>query len=139
GSGGNPHLPSLSGQPVQPLDLQAFLSRLETHAHPQSLKSALLTLKRERMQLFSQAEDNQLSGVVRSRTTRNLSYACLLGPGGFYACCSTNMFACTVMRGKLCQHLLVLLIGLAKSGQLDLGRIDQWVQDTAHMRPSHDK
>ena len=43
------------------------------------------------------------------------------------------------MRGTLCKHLLLLIVGLAKAGDLDPNTIDTWVLSSRGQKPAIDK
>jgi len=139
GKGSNPHLPGASAGPLEPIELEGFLAKLREEAHGPSLNRALYVLKKERFTLFTQAKDDGLIGVIRSHATPNLVYACRIGPGGEFGCCTHYLHACQAMSGRLCPHLLVLLIGLAQAGQLDLARTRRWVEDCNLMQPTVDR
>jgi hypothetical protein len=57
-------------------------------------------------------------GVVRSQSSAKRVYACRLAQDGKYSCCTQNLIQCVVSRGSPCKHLLVLVVGLVKAGQL---------------------
>jgi uncharacterized protein YjbI with pentapeptide repeats len=149
GRGTNPHLPGRrpvrggAGRgpagPAAPIDLDTFLQRLRGNVETGRLGNALQMLKQDRFQLYAQADDEALVGVVKSQTDPDLVYACRLAALGQFACCTHKLNPCGGLRGKLCKHLLVLIVGLAKKGQLDLARIDQWVADSKLMKPALDK
>ena len=42
------------------------------------------------------------------------------------------------MQGVICKHLLVLLVGLSRAGELDPGRALEWVRKAAKKRPVTD-
>jgi hypothetical protein len=62
-----------------------------------------------------------------------------LGADGAFACCTQNLRPCGGLHGKLCKHLLVLLVGLAKAGQLDPTTAEHWAQASRKQRPVLDK
>jgi uncharacterized protein YjbI with pentapeptide repeats len=123
-----------------PLDLPMFLKRLEeTISEPARLAKALAMLKADRFKLFSEVEDESLNGVVKSQSDPTLVYSCRLAADGSYACCTQNLNRCGGLgSGGLCKHLLVLIIGLAKGGQLDPGKVDEWVQASSGRKPELD-
>jgi uncharacterized protein YjbI with pentapeptide repeats len=139
GQGPNPLLAGAAGPPAQSLDLATFLKRLADHADPARLEKALAMLRADRFQLYAQAGEEALLGVVKSQSDPKLLYSCRLAAGGNFACCTQNLNVCGGLRGKLCKHLLLLLVGLARKGQLDLARVDQWVADSGLVEPALDK
>jgi hypothetical protein len=80
-----------------------------------------------------------MSGVVKSQTDPDLVYACRIESDGHYACCTQNLNICGGLRGSICKHLLVLIIGLVKAGELDPSTIDGWVAKTRSVKPELDK
>jgi len=109
------------------VDFNTFLSRLEQEFDQERLKKSLKMLKGERFQLFAEVCPDSLVGVVKSQTDPTLVYSCRLTENGSYACCTQNLNPCGGLRGALCKHLLVLLIGIAKAGDLDAAKACEWV------------
>jgi hypothetical protein len=66
-------------------------------------------------------------------------YSCRLASDGSFACCAQNLNICGGLQDAVCKHLLVLLLGLTKSGYLDSGRAFQWLQQAQRQRPNFDK
>ncbi len=138
GSGPKPAIAS-SRQPRTPLDFDTFMARLASHTEAGRLSKALAMLKAERFQLFADMTPESLVGVVKSQTDKELVYSCRLAADGSFACCTQNLNPCGGLRGALCKHLLVLVIGLTKAGRLDRASIDHWVQSSASQKPALDK
>ena len=68
-------------------------------------------------------------GVVKSQSSKDLVYSCRLAADGAFGCCTQNLRPCGGLRGALCKHLLVLIVGLAVGHstlgeQLILRRLD---------------
>jgi len=116
-----------------------FLKRLRQTVDPIRVDKALTMLKAERFQLFSQVDDNALVGVVRSQSNPDLVYSCRLASGGFFSCCTQNLRPCGGLRSALCKHLLVLIVGLTKSGQVGQARIQAWVEASRNKNPDLDR
>jgi hypothetical protein len=96
-------------------------------------------LQAERFQLFNDVTADSLAGVVKSQTDPDLVYACRIDGEGHYSCCTQNLNVCGGLRGSVCKHLLVLIIGLVKAGKLDAATIDGWVAKTGAAKPELDK
>jgi hypothetical protein len=79
-----------------------------------------------------------LTGVVKSQTDPDLVYACRLTAKGDFCCCTQNLFACGGLRGALCKHLLVLLVGLSQSGVLDPAAANAWAKESRKKKPKLD-
>ena len=97
-------------------DFEAFLNRLSSRTDSSRLSKALSMLKAKRFQLYAQVTDDALVGVVKSQTDRDLVYSCRLNQDGSFACCTQNLRPCGGLRGALCKHLLVLIVGLTPPG-----------------------
>jgi hypothetical protein len=77
---------------------------------------------------FSRAmEDARVAGVVKSQIDADLVYACRLEVDGRYMCCTQKLKPCGGLSGALCKHLLILVIGLARAGKIDLTSAARWV------------
>ncbi len=117
------------------IDLDTFMEHLVKKCDPAKLSKALLMLKAERFQLFSQIEKDSIVGVVKSQTSADLAYSCRLASDGSFSCCTQNLRPCGGLRGSLCKHLLVLIVGLTRSGQLDSATVDEWVSASRKRKP----
>src|SRR5439155_3746425 len=103
------------------------------------LTKALAMLKAERFRLYAQVASDFLVGVVKSQSDPDLVYSCRLAGDGVYGCCTQNLNVCGGLRGSLCKHLLVLIVGLARGGELDPNLVDQWVLLSQGQKPVLDK
>lgn len=117
------------------VDFDGLIASLEKSFDKERLKKAMAMLKKDKFQLFSEASDDHVFGIVKSQTDKELFYACRLFSDGTYACCSQNLNACGGLRGALCKHLLVLIIGLAKAEQLDTSNAALWVAASIVEKP----
>jgi hypothetical protein len=115
-----------------------LLASLE-HKDPSRMSKALDMLKKERFKLFAQVEGDSIIGVVRSQSEAERVYSCRLTSAGSYACCTQNLNACGGLRGALCKHLLVLIVGLARAGQIDPAVVDAWVKASRAQKPELDR
>jgi hypothetical protein len=104
-----------------------------------ALAKALAMLKAERFQLFAEAAADHLVGVVKSQGDPDLVYSCRLAADGSYGCCTQNLRRCGGLRGSLCKHLLVLVVGLTKAGAVDAATLDGWVRASRGRRPALDE
>jgi hypothetical protein len=126
-------------KPKGKLDIEQFMKRLEELTDAAKLGKALSMLKADKFRLYAQVNDRQLVGVVKSQSDADLVYSCRLSAEGTYGCCTQNLNVCGGLRGSLCKHLLVLIIGLSKSGELDPNLIDTWVRLSKSNKPALDK
>lgn len=122
-----------------PIDLEQFMELLNTSVDKDRLKKAVSMLKAERFRLFAEAGAEQLVGVVKSQSDADLVYSCRLANDGSFSCCTQNLNVCGGLRGALCKHLLVLIIGMTKGGELDPTAVNQWIQASKFQKPVLDK
>jgi uncharacterized protein YjbI with pentapeptide repeats len=122
-----------------PLDFPTFLERLRENTDSARLARAFAMLKADRFQLFADVKSDSLVGVVKSQTDRELVYSCRLAADGTFACCTQNLKPCGGLGGALCKHLLVLIVGLTRSGALDPAAVDRWVQASRLRKPELDR
>src|SRR5262245_48198605 len=126
-------------QTLPPPHLQTFLQRLEQSVAASRLAAALTMLKAERFHLFSQVADGALVGVVRSQSSATRVYSCRLAADGSFCCCTQNLRICGGLRGTLCKHLLVLIVGLTRGGGADPELVERWVRASRRHSPLFDK
>ncbi len=141
GSGPDPRLAPTEqehGEPP-PADLPGLIERLEGATAPAKLDKAMAMLKADRFQLFAKVAEDHLVGVVSSQSDPTLVYACRLAADGHYACCTQNLNVCGGLRGSPCKHLLVLIVGLARAGQLDPATAHAWTRASRGRKPELDR
>jgi hypothetical protein len=140
GKGTSPQAAKQASQkPTQPLDLPTFLDRLANNTDVSKYTKALKMLKADRFKLYAQVKDDHLVGVVKSQSDPDLVYSCKLASDGTYGCCTQNLNICGGLRGSICKHLLVLVVGLTRAGDLDPNKIDDWVLASQGQKPVLDK
>ncbi len=114
-----PELTATRPAATAPVDFETFMARLRRVTDPAKLAKAAAMLKAETFRLYARVEADHLVGVVKSQTNPRLVYSCRLGSDGRYGCGTQNLRACGGLYGSPCKHLLVLVIGLARAGDLD--------------------
>ena len=97
------------------------------HLDVSLMNSALALLDAER-----------LVGVVRSQSGAGSVYASWLGVTGHYGCAQPDLSDCKGLQGSACKHLLVLVLGLARAGQLPMAQALQWLKAAHGKRPRRD-
>lgn len=120
-------------------DTPSFLKALEVRIEKPKIDKATKMLKASGFKLFNDVTDEHVSGVVKSQTDPDLVYACRVAADGQYSCCTQNLNVCGGLRGSICKHLLVLIIGLVQAGELDPTTIDGWIAKTHSTKPELDK
>lgn len=139
GGGLPPHERKQNQRVDGPLDFEQFVTRLTEITDAARLSKAMKMLKADAFQLFSEVTEGCVLGVVKSQSDAKLVYSCKLQADGEFTCCTQNLNHCGGLRGALCKHILVLVVGLAKSGELDPTLVDQWVNQSKQKHPSLDK
>jgi hypothetical protein len=124
-----------SQRPASLTDLNNILGDIDKS----KVHKALAMLKADRFQLFSDVGEDAFVGVVKSQTDASLFYACRLGKDGQFCCCTQNLNVCGGLRGKLCKHLMVMLLGLVQGQKLDVTRAIAWSLATLPHKPVLDK
>ena len=122
-----------------PIDFETFMERLENNLDASRLKKAVKMLKADSFQLFAEVENNSVTGVVKSQTDADLVYSCRLDSEGAFACCTQNLNPCGGLRGALCKHLLVLIVGLTKGEELDPTTVSGWIAASKFQAPQLNK
>lgn len=125
--------------PVGSLTFDDFIQRLNKNVEAARMEKAADMLKAERFQLFAEVTDDSLTGIVKSQSSQELVYSCRLSANGSFGCCTQNLRPCGGLRGALCKHLLVLIVGLAKAGELDAATVDHWVKLSRRQKPGLDE
>lgn len=140
GAGPRPGTPAPPPPPTSgTLDFDAFLQQLKNKFEAARMQKAGAMLKAERFQLFAEVKDDCLVGVVKSQSSAERVYSCRLAADGAFGCCTQNLRPCGGLRGALCKHLLVLIIGLAKAAQLDPATVDHWIDLSRRQKPAIDE
>jgi hypothetical protein len=121
------------------VDLGTFVTQLDKATADGRMEKVMSMLKADKFQLFSDVQDDHVTGVVKSQSDPSLFYACKMDKSGGYMCCTQNLNVCGGLRGKPCKHLLVLMVGLAQSGQLDPGVGLAWVKASKGKKAALDK
>ncbi len=135
----NPAIAANQGQPAAPVSFEGLMTGLRQNVKPDKLSKALTMLKRDRFKLFAEFHGDGLTGVVRSQSDNELIYSCRLGADGVFACCTQNLKPCGGLKGSLCKHLLVLVIGLTKAEQLKAEVAGLWVINSLQQAALLDK
>jgi hypothetical protein len=128
-----------SGSSPRAIDLPGLIKGLTASTDAARMAKVTQMLRAERFQLFSAVNDERLTGVVKSQTDASLVYACRLARDGGYFCCTQHLMPCGGLRGALCKHILVLVIGTAQSGALDAAAANAWASASRTARPVLDK
>lgn len=121
------------------LDFETFIERLGKGMDKERIKKSLSMLKKDRFQLFSDVKNDSVTGIVKSQTDKDLVYSCRLTSDGHFSCCTQNLNVCGGLRGALCKHILVLLLGLTRANELNANKADLWARASALQKPQLDK
>jgi hypothetical protein len=127
------------GSSPRAIDLPALIKGLTAATDAARMAKVTRMLRAECFQLFSAVSDDHLTDVVKSQTDVSLVYACRLARDGGFFCCTQNLMPCGGLRGALCKHILVLVIGTAQSGALDAAAANAWASASRTAKPVLDK
>lgn len=139
GDGPRPGTKKVKARKAGSLDFDTFIQNLNNKVELARMQKAGSMLKAERFQLFAEVKDDSIVGVVKSQSSSELVYSCRLAADGAFSCCTQNLRPCGGLRGALCKHLLVLIVGLAKAGQLDSATVDHWINLSRSQKPAIDE
>lgn len=121
------------------LDFESFMQRMKKSIDSERMKKAVSMLKKETFELFSEVTDESVTGIVKSQRDPELFYSCRLMQDGQYSCCTQNLNVCGGLRGAICKHILVLILGLAKANELNPNKADLWAHASALHQAKLDK
>ena len=110
-----------------------FLDAVREVSDSAKLGKAVTMLRGDHFQLYADVQPEHVCGVVRSQSSDKRVYACRLAKDGRYSCCTQNLIQCVVSRGAPCKHLLVLVVGLVKAGQLEPKVAIDWLRGARRM------
>jgi hypothetical protein len=123
-----------------PAELKEFVAELERITQdPAKVAKVVAMLRADRFELFVDATDDQVVGVVKSQGDASLVYSCRLTKDGDFSCCTQNLNACGGLRGNVCKHILVLMVGLVQGGALPREHAIAWVRRSRTKKPVLDK
>ena len=138
GKGTDPRF-SGRGKKAVATDIHGLVARLDAVIDEKRMKRTRDMLKKGKNQLFSIVEPTMVRGIVRSQTEEDLVYSCVLVEDGTYSCGTPDMAQCMGLWGEPCKHLLVLILGLARAGQLDPAVADKWIVAAKTKNPRWNK
>ncbi|NOQ63707.1 MAG: hypothetical protein GQ582_04280 [Methyloprofundus sp.] len=118
--------------------LEDFMQALVDTVEASRLDKALKMLKKSSFDLYTQVNEEGITGVIKSQSDSELVYSCHLSSAGKFCCCTQNLNTCGGLRGKPCKHLLVLIIGLAKNQEIDPRTMYQWLDNSRDFKPELD-
>lgn len=121
--------------PVASAGLGGFLTELHSLVDPKKIKRALDMLKKEHFNLYADASPARLVGVVRSQTTDQV-YSNVLFADGRYACADQRLEECMGLQGRVCKHIIVLMLGLVQARQVDVPTLLGWVSAASRKSPT---
>jgi uncharacterized protein YjbI with pentapeptide repeats len=133
--------PRLSGKGARATahDINGLMTRLHSIIDGKRMKRTLDMLQQERHQLFYEIEPTMVRGIVRSQKRDDIVYSCVLTEDGTYSCATPDVTKCMGLADEPCKHLLVLVIGLARAGLLDVAMADRWLLAAKTKNPRWNK
>jgi len=124
--------------PAGELDFAGFLSQLYGYVDEGKLGRALDMLRKDRFQLYAKLDEQRLVGVVRSQSGSGNVYASWLAFDGRYGCSQPDLEDCMGLQGNTCKHLMVLVLGLARTKQMSLEQALGWMHAASGKPPRKD-
>lgn len=120
------------------LDFATFLNHLYSCVDEAKLGRAMKMLRTDRHQLFANHDEAHLVGVVKSQTGSDSVYASHVRASGEYGCAQSDLADCMGLQGAPCKHLLVLVVGLVRTGELSAEQALAWMRKARGKRPKAD-
>lgn len=119
-------------------DLSGLLAALPGLVDPKRVTRALKMLQKDAFDLYVRVEGDTVRGVVKSQTTPDKIYACGLDAQGVYHCTDGQLQTCMGLQGRVCKHLLVLVIGAAHGGEIGFADARSWLDAASTRKPLTD-
>lgn len=116
-------------------DFASFMGQLYGAVDNGKLGRALQMLKGGSFKLYTKIDDVRLVGVVRSQSRGESVYAPWLQADGRYGCCDQGLSDCMGLQGQVCKHLLVLVVGLVRTGQMSPDHALAWLKEARKKSP----
>ena len=110
------------------LDFPTFISQLYACGDRGKVGRALDMLRKDRFQLYANVLPEHLVGVVRSQSGSGSVYASWLSKDGHYGCSQPDLEDCMGLQGSTCKHLMVLVVGLARTNQITMAQALTWMR-----------
>jgi len=121
------------------IDFERLIKRLKDAFYGDRVRNALTMLQATRFQLFVDVKPDSLSGIIKSQADPWLIYSCRLTETGAFSCCTQTLAKCDGMRGLVCKHILVLLLGVTNAGAIEPATACEWVLTSRKRRPKLDQ
>lgn len=121
------------------MTVEQFVDFIQGKIDSSRIAKSLKMLKKDSFKLFTEIEDNNVVGVIKSQTDLTLVYSCHLDNTGSFSCCTQNLNPCGGLRGNVCKHILVLVIGLVNAGELNPSEASLWIEASTMQEPNLDK
>lgn len=127
-----------AAEPGAALDFPTFINQLFTCAERGKVGRALDMLRKGRFQLYAHVDPERLVGVVRSQSGSGTVYASWLTKDGHYGCSQPSLDDCMGLQGSTCKHLVVLVVGLARTQQITMEDALAWMRRAKDFSPGTD-
>ncbi|MEM6470012.1 MAG: hypothetical protein AAF802_10695 [Planctomycetota bacterium] len=120
------------------LSFPGFMGNLYGVIDKKKIQRAMKMLQSSSFQLYSILDDQHLVGIVRSQTRDDTTYVPYVDASGRYGCVTTDLDECMGLQGSPCKHLMVLVMGLVRSGEFDAGQAWSWIRKIGKQKPKAD-
>lgn len=121
--------------------IKLFLNNLYDAIYQSNLapkiQKAIRMFRKEKNLLYIDKTEDFLKAVIKSQThPEKLEYACSIKPDGTFFCGTQNLYTCGGLRGSICKHIILALIGTIKQGLAQRSELINWVQNSLIHRPT---
>ncbi|MBF0103172.1 MAG: hypothetical protein HQK77_19910 [Desulfobacterales bacterium] len=122
---------------VTKLDLPSLIMQLRNVLDPKRIERALQMLQKESYHLYTDIKDDFVGGIVKSQTNPDLQYSCFMSEHGEYTCYDNDLNQCMGLQGKVCKHIIVLLLGMSQSGGMKPENAYHWAKNCYRKKPKN--
>ncbi len=116
-------------------DFRTFAVGLRRLFNERKVDRALEMLRKQALELYTEVQCDSVGGIVKSQSCRDTHYVCWVNDKGQFACSEDGEHDCMGLQGSMCKHILTLIIGLARTGDLEPELAETLVQSAARKRP----
>jgi len=121
------------------MNMKGFMTALNKTVDNARISKALTMLKNSKFQLYLEVSNNDVIGIIKSQSDHSLVYSCHISRQGEFSCCTQNLNTCGGLRGRICKHILVLVIGLAQNKEMHFSQLYQWINNSCSHKPKLDR
>ena len=118
------------------IDFLGFVVQLRNIADSKKTDRAIQMLKKESFKIYADVQDESVAGIIKSQSSSSRYYASWVQSDGAYCCYDNHLEECMGLQGKMCKHILVLLMGLSCNSDLRPQKALNWVTACSRKSPT---